>query len=344
MHVRGFAVLLSLFAIAPLLVAQSTSFPDASSPTDLSTPGSHERQVLDMTSVSGSLVGADGYPIQNTEISLRSITTGRTLATAVSGINGSFEFSDVPLGDYEVVADKGINESRERVHCLQGLNTVTLRMNASSEHAKSGGDTISVAALRVPEKARDLFGKAEEAFRKQKFADAWKLAEKALLVAPAYSEALTLRGVLRIAKGDNAGGGQDFQASIKSDSNYPLAYFAMGALQNIQGQFADAQKTLEQGLRVQPTSWQGYFELSKSMLGQSDYRNALKDIIKAESMEARYPPIYLVKAHALMGLKFYGEAATEFEHFLALDPGGPHSAAARKSLEAAKSFAETAQN
>ncbi len=344
MHVRGFAVLLSLFAIAPRLLAQSPSFPDLSTATGLATSGDRHREALDLTSVSGSLLGVDGYPIQNSEVDLRSVETGRTLATAISAANGAFQFNSVPLGEYEIVAEKGVFETRERLHCVQGLNTVTLRMTTPSRNAQAGGDTISVAALRVPDKARDLFHKAEEAFHKDKFEDAWKLAERSLAVAPTYSEALTMRGILRIAKGDAAGGEQDFQASIKSDTNYPLAYFAMGALQNTRGHFADAQRTIEQGLRVQPTSWQGYFELSKAMLGQSDYRTALKDIVKAESMGVKYAPIYLVKAHALMGLKFYDEAATEFEHYLQLDPGGPRSADARKSLEAAKSFAEAAQN
>lgn len=344
MYVRGFAVLLSLFAIAPLLAAQSLSTYDSVIPVNPAATGTEERSRLDLTSISGSLLSLDGHPIRDTEIQLQSLSSGRILGSAVTSINGSFEFNSVPVGDYEVVADKGVTQARERVHCMQGFNTVTLRINAPSGQAHSGGDTISVTALRVPEKARDLFHKAQAAFHKEKMEEAWNLAGKALTVAPTYSEALTLRGILRIAKGDATGGAQDLQASIKSDSNYPLAYFAMGALQNMQGHFTDAQQTLEQGLRVQPTSWQGYFELSKSMLGQANYRSALKDIVRAEGMGVDYAPIYLVKAHALMGLKFYGEAATEFEHYLQLDPGGPEAAGARKSLEAAKSFAETAQN
>ena len=343
MHVRGFAVLLSLFAIAPLLTAQSFSTYDSPSPGNFASTGNHHFR-MDLTNIAGSLVSLDGHPIQNTQIQLQSLTSGRVLASSVTSLNGSFEFNGIPVGDYEVVADRGVSQARERVHCMQGFNTVTLRMNGPSQQANAGGDTISVTALRVPEKARNLFHKAHAAFQKQKMAEAWILTEKALAVAPTYSEALTLRGILRVAKGDMAGGAQDLQASIKSDSNYPLAYFAMGALQNIEGHFTDAQQTLEQGLRVQPTSWQGYFELSKSMLGQSNYRSALKDIVQAESMGVNYAPIYLVKAHALMGLKFYGDAATEFEHHLQLDPGGPQSADARKSLEAAKSFAETAEN
>jgi hypothetical protein len=344
MHVRGFAVLLSLFAISPLLAGQSTSFPDLH--TGVVAPGMEERvrAAMDATTVSGSLLGKDGYPIRYGEIHLQSVTDGRILATVASGANGTFEFTNVPPGDYEVVADKGIAQARERVHCLQGYNSVMLRMNTEAAKPGANGDTISVTALRVPDKAREVFQKAQEAFHKEKLEEAWKGAERALGLAPTYAEALTLRGILKIAKNDHAGGELDFQASIKSDSNYPLAYFALGAVQNLDGHFAEAQKTLEQGLRVQPTSWQGYFELSKAMLGQSDYRGALKDVVKAESMGVNYAPIYLVKAHALMGLKFYGEAATEFEHYLQLDPGGVHSADARKALQSAKAFAETASN
>ncbi len=270
--------------------------------------------------------------------------TGSILTRVMTALNGVFVFTNIPAGEYEIVANKGVDESRQRLYCMQGMNTVTLRLNVATKAPQGSGDTISVKALGVPEKARDLLHKAQEAFQKNKLQDALKEAEKALAVAPSYSEALTLRGILRVNNGDRTGGEKDFQASIQSDSNYARAYFAMGALQNVDGQFAEAQRTLEQGLRVEPTSWRGYFELSKAMLGQADYRSALKDIVRVESLGAKYAPIYLVKAHALLGLKFYGEAATEFEHYLQLDPGSPSAAEARKSLQAAKSYAEMAGN
>ena len=344
MSMRGFAVVFSLFAIAPLVLAQSLSLPDVSLRSNPATMMSRNDANLNSSTISGSLVGRDGKPISDGEIQLQSLVTGTALAAASSSINGSFQFTNVPEGEYEIVAYRGIEEVRQRVSCSQArLNTVVLRMSIG-QAGIGAGDTVSVTALRVPEKARNLFARAEEAFHKNKLEEAWKQAQKALDVLPTYSEALTMRGILRIAKGDHIGGAQDLQASIKNDSNYPLAYFALGALQNLQGQFDQARQTLEQGLRVQPNSWHGYFELSKSMLGKSDYRSALKDIVKAESLGAKYPPVYLVKAHALLGLKFYGEAATEFEHYLQLDPGGPNAADARKSLQAAQSFAETASN
>ncbi|MGE5114800.1 MAG: hypothetical protein ACM3JB_28390 [Acidobacteriaceae bacterium] len=342
MSIRGFAVVFSLFAISLVVLAQSPSLPDASPESNRATMMSNTN--LNCSTISGSLIGLDGRPIPDGEIQLQSLVTGTALATANSSINGSFQFVNVPTGEYEIVAYRGIEQTRQRVKCdLTGLNMVVLRLSTSQAQAGSG-DTVSVTALRVPGKARDLLAKAQQAFQKNKLEEAWKQVQKALDVLPTYSEALTLRGILRISKGDHTGGAEDLQASIKNDGNYSLAYFALGALQNVQGQFDQARQTLEQGLRVQPTSWQGYFELSKSMLGKSDYRSALKDIVKAESLGSKYPPVYLVKAHALLGLKFYGEAATAFEHYLQLEPGGPNAADARKSLQAAQAFAETASN
>ncbi len=349
MQTPGLVVLVSVFAFTPLLVAQSAAVPGVAiagpgSGFGVGQPGDRMRYNFDLVTVSGTLLGRDGYPIQNGEIRLQSLTDGALLATTTSSIAGSFELRDIPPGDYELEADKGTAQGFARLHCTQGFNTVTVHIDMAGAPSPAGGDTVSVAALSVPRKAHDLFEKANKAFQKNNLQESWTLTEKALAAAPSYAEALTLHGILCVEKGDLAGGESSLQAAIKNDSNYPLAYFAMGTLQNIQGRYADAQHTLEQGLRVQPNSWQGYFELSKSMLGQSDYRNALRDVVRAENMGVNYAPMYLVKAHALMGLKYYSEAAKEFEHFLQLDPAGPNSANARKSLEAAKSFAQTAEN
>ncbi len=288
-------------------------------------------------SVSGIVVSLRGKPIRDAEVQLKEILNGNSVASVVSAVNGSFQFTNVPSGEYDVVATKGVDEAHERVLCHRTDSQVTLRINISSDNS-SGENTISVKSLAAPEKARSVFHKATEAFHKSKLADAWNLVNKALTIAPRYAEALTLRGILRVDKNDLKGGEEDFQASLKNDPNYPLAYFAMGAALNVQGQYEDAQRTLEQGLKVDPVSWQGYFELSKAMLGKSDYRSALKYVVKTESLETNYAPIYLVKGHALLGLKFYDEAATAFERYLQMDPKGANVADAQQYLKSARAF------
>lgn len=293
-------------------------------------------------SIMGSVVTLDGRPLRNTQIDLRDVNTGTTVSTGYSKINGAFQFTNVPFGEYEVVALHGVDTTQQRVRVDFAPSDVTLRLNVP-EAEPGSSNTVSVTALRVPEKAQDEFRKGTEAFAKKKYDDAEKHTDKALQILPNYAQALTLRGLLKVNKGDLPGGQKDFETAISSDSNYALAYFAMGASLNSAGKFAEAQRTLEQGLRINPASWQGYFELSKSVLGQHDFRNALKYVLKAESFGAAYPPIYLVKAHALLGLKDYEEAAAEFEHYLSNGAEGPQADEAKRALSQAKAFSATAQ-
>jgi predicted Zn-dependent protease len=288
-------------------------------------------------SISGVVVNLTGHPVSRAQIELHDVATGSIIASAQSAANGTFMFSSVPTGEFEVIANVGVDQAHERVSCSQTGATVSLRMNTGVDEHGSGA-TVSVKSLAAPDKARDEYHKAHQAFLKSKFADAWAFTQKALMAAPKYAEALTLRGILRINKADRQGGEEDLQASLKSDPNYALTYFAMGAALNMDGKYAEAERTLEQGLRIDPTSWQGYFELSKSMIAKSDYRSALKYIVKAESLDPTYAPIHLAKAHALMGLRFYDEAAAELEQYLKADPTSPQAVQARQSLQQAKAF------
>jgi len=54
---------------------------------------------------------------------------------------------------------------------------------------------------RNPEKARKAFHNAESAIKKQKLDDAEKHLAEALSIYPKYSEALTLRGILKLDAG-----------------------------------------------------------------------------------------------------------------------------------------------
>ena len=336
-------LILPILAIGTLLFGQSAI--DGSMQPGMMTmpgPGVEHNPVVDFGTLSGSLITIDGRPVREAQIEVHNVSNGTVIASGYTKTNGAFEFDNMPLGQYEVVATHGVDQAHERVRVEHGPTQVTLRINAAQAEPGSG-NTVSVAALQVPDKAKNEFRKAEEAFQKNKMEDAEKLVEKALTIVPNYAQALTMRGLLKLNKGDVPGGADALQAAIHADPNYPLAYFAMGAAMNLSGQYPEAQKALEQGLRIEPTSWQGYFELSKAVLGQHDFRNALKYIVKSETLGGVYPPIHLVKAHALLGLKDYDEAATELEQYLAKDSSGPKAEEARKALSQAKAFTTTAE-
>jgi Tfp pilus assembly protein PilF len=356
MSVRVLVFVLSILVASTVLLAQTPAIQsqDQSMSSGVMDPGTGTQTGPNMMppgitsggfstgSIEGSMVAIDGRPVRNSTVELHDRNTGAIVASTYTRINGSFVFDNVPVGDYEVVANRGVDSVRERVSVYQGPSNITLRINGPQAEP-GAGNTISVATLQVPQKAKNEFHRGNDAFMKEKYKEAEKHVDKALTIVPQYAQALVLRGLLQFRKGDVTGAEQDFQSSMANDPSYGLAYFAMGAALNARGRFSQAQRTLEEGLRYEPTSWQGYFELSKSVLGQHDFRNSLKYVVKAESFGVNYAPIHLVKANALLGLKDYDEAASELERYLSAESTGPQADEARRALSQAKAFSATAE-
>jgi tetratricopeptide (TPR) repeat protein len=257
--------------------------------------------------------------------------------TGYSDSMGAYHFNQIPPGSYEVTAMKGINDAREQVLVVGMETNVDLRMQVQT-NGPEGSGSVSVAQYKVPDRARKLYQKGNEALQKNKLDDAKKYAEKALEIYPAFAEALTLRGILRMNEGSTDAGVADFDAAIKADPNYALAYTTLGAALNQTQKFEDATRTLLRAVSIQPRSWQAYYELAKASLGQGDYKTALKNVSKACEISQEYAPVHLVKAHALLGLKMYQDAVSELELYLTQDPSGKSADSARKTLTMAKSF------
>ena len=301
---------------------------------------------LDNTSIAfltGNVVGIDGSGIRDARVELRDAYTGSVISSGYTMPNGSFTFTNVRPGQYELVATQGLQQSRERVDCTGALQPVTLRI-ASAAQASDGSATVSVMELKIPDKAKREFQKADEAFGKHKTADARAHCEKALAIAPTYSRALTLSGLLDLTDGKYDGAREKLEQAIKSDYSYGLAYVVLGATYNGMSRYDDALRTLDRAMPLVPTSWQAYFEMAKAQLGKGDYQRALASSDRAITLApASYAPVHLVRAHALLGLKAYTDAVAELEKYLGGDPNGVDSANARKTLDQVKTFMATSR-
>ena len=287
-------------------------------------------------SIAGDVRSADDHPMDDVRVEVRG-ASGETISSGYSNSTGAFRIDHVPAGSYEIVALKGVDEARDRVQVVGMETEVRLRLRVRTS-SSAGDDSVSVAQFKVPEKARKIFAKGNEALQKNKLEDAKKYAEKALEIYPAFAEALTLRGILRINDGATADGIADFDAAIKAEPNYALAYTTLGAALNQTQKFADATRTLMRAVSLQPRAWQAYYELAKASLGQGDYKAALTNVTKACEISQEYAPVHLVKAHALLGLKMYQDAVGELELYLTQEPKGAAADSARKTLTMAKSF------
>ncbi len=290
--------------------------------------------------VSGTVRAFDGHPVANARVEVLSLRDGSSAGYAYTSPSGSFEIDDIADGAYEIVAVLGIGETRERVEIVAGSpETLSLRL-PPTENADAGNrDSVSVAELKVPEKARDAFKKAQAALDKREIQKATEYVGEALVNYPKYAAAMALRGILKLDAQQFEPAKQDLESAIQMDPNYAMSYIALGATYNVLARYEDAIRTLDHGIALSPRSWQGYFEMSKALLGKGDYQTALHQLDKTEGLAPKnYAPIHLVRAHALLGLKNYDAATLELETYLQNAPKGANAEDAQHTLDKVKAF------
>jgi tetratricopeptide (TPR) repeat protein len=297
-----------------------------------------------INSVSGVVLGADGKPLTDVHVEIRREDTGATIVSGYTNESGAFAFEHLPIASYELVATRGLDQARQHVTPAEGETNLKIRLNTGDAAAPAdGAATVSVAEYKVPQKARDAFHKAQEAMAKNKQDEAKKQLGKSLEAYPDYAPALTLRGVLTLDEGSLQAAMNDFDHAIHSDPGFALAYTAMAAVLNQLGKFDDALRSASRAVTLAPTAWQAYFEMAQASVGKADYSHALQHLAKAQGLAPKdFPPIHLVRAHAMLGLRDYSNAVTELETYIKLDPHAPNSAAAREALEKAKAFTAAA--
>src|SRR5205085_8510626 len=167
---------------------------------------------------------------------------------------GQFEIDNLPVGSYEVVISHGLAQERQQVAIEGATAPVTFRLaEQEAGDAKAGNSTsVSVAEMKVPKKARQHYEKAAAALKKQKLDEAAKETEEAIAVYPRYAQALTLRGILKMDKGQTQDALNDFQAAVTSDPGYSMAYVAIGSAYNSLGEYDNAARSLDRAEELDP--------------------------------------------------------------------------------------------
>ena len=263
---------------------------------------------------------------------VQDIASRTTVASTYTQPNGTFELYNIPAGRYQVVARSDSSQASDVVSVSSGPAKVTLRFQASGQ---SNGDrqTVSVAQMLVPKKARSFYHKARGACARGNFDDAQKLLDRALEIHPQFAEALTLRGLLQLKTNHIDQGRQNFEQAIQYDPNYGPAYVGLAVAYNAQAHYDDALRTLERETAISPTAWQGYLEMAKASIGKGMYDQGLQYAEKADQLNGKHlPVIHLLKAYAMIPLKFYSRAKGELQAFLQREPTGSNAEQARHLL------------
>lgn len=280
-------------------------------------------------------------PIADARVEVRPFMSMGSSIAGYTNPSGVFEATGLNEGAYEVIVQKGVLQSSDRVEVGAGMASASIVIDSTDTAAAEigGKTTVSLAQYKVPKKARDAFKKAESALSERKTDEAHKHLAKALEIYPDFAEALTMRGIMNLEAKNHEAAIADFDHAIKSDPGYAMSFVAMGAAYNLTQRFDDALRVLERGIAMSPQSWQAYFEVSKAQVGKSNYEAAIRAADKAQVLsDGRYPLVHLVKAHAMLALKQYDSAMGELQAFLDQDPKAPQAEDARTTLEQVRAF------
>jgi tetratricopeptide (TPR) repeat protein len=285
---------------------------------------------------------ATGQPADNARVELRQSDMGSAAITGYTNTAGVADITGVPAGNYVVVVNYKLVQAETHENLAFGERELSLTLPTDTTGADRGSSTsVSVADYKVPDKARKEYGKAQAALAKGKQDETLSHLNKALETYPHYADALTLRAIIRMDKQDSTAALSDLNAAIQADPSCSLAYFAMGSVYNAMERFPDAELALQRGLTLDPKSWQGYFELGKALVGKGDYQAGIAQLEKSQEFSGgKYPPIHLVKAHAMLALKQYPGAMKELQAFITEAPNDQRSTSAKETLDRVNAFVE----
>lgn len=270
------------------------------------------------------------------KVELRSPGSFDSFNFVMTDSEGNFIIPGVRSGTYDLVVSFDTAQEHEHISVSPGNSRFDVQLPVRRNDLTNSEGTISVSQLKIPDAARKEFQKAQQAFIRNRLTEARERVDATIAAYPNFPAALTMRGVLKFSGKEIESGLDDLQSAIKIDPNYALAYIAMGSAYNTINRFDDAIRVLNYGIALNPALWNAYYELSKAKLGIANYAEALTDADRAADLNNEYPPLYLVKAHAFMGMKQYENAIANLELFLARSPSGENADNAHAALEEAK--------
>ncbi|MBV8206844.1 MAG: tetratricopeptide repeat protein [Acidobacteria bacterium] len=302
-------------------------------------PGMDLRVGLD-GSFGGVVHDLRNQPVPDARVELRSRNGSQPIASTYTNNEGRFLIDRLAVGNYDVVVTHGVTQASQEITVDGSSAPVTIRLAEELGDARAGSSsTVSVAEMKVPKKARQHLEKATALAQKQQLDEAAKETEQALALDPHYAQALALRGVLKLDKGDMRGGLDDFQSAINSDSGCVMAYTAAGSAYNALGEYDNAARSIDHALELDPRSWQAHFEMGKAELGRQRLDAALREVNRALELVSRpYPPMHLVRAHIYLDQHNYAEAKADLEDYLQKAPQDSAAARARKMLDQVNAF------
>jgi len=219
----------------------------------------------------------------NCSVELNNLNSHLPVQQAVCGTDGTFRFMDVTRGSYQIVVRTDLRAYAEQIDLRAPREDVEINLPTPKESAEG---SVSVAELRIPDKAKDELSKADQALVKGELEKADQHAVRALEFAPRFARAMTVRAVVMSAHGEFNSALKMLDQADGIDPMFALTKVVRASVLNALRRPEEAARAAEQGLRLNG-SWQGHYELARALAMQRQFERALVEINRAVSTVPR---------------------------------------------------------
>jgi len=208
-------------------------------------------------------------------------------------------------------------------------------------HFPSGvGATVSVATLRVPEKAWKHFDKAQDALDHNRLAESDRETAKAIAIAPDFAAAYLLRADSELRANSYAAAVADVKEARRVEPDLMWSGIVLAGAYNGMRQYEDARLVLSRLHGPEAQSWQAAYERARTATGLNDVDGALHwSAVAVDSAPEKFLDVLLLRSNALVKAKRWTDAQTELELYLQLKGTVERRADVVATLERVKGLA-----
>jgi tetratricopeptide (TPR) repeat protein len=251
---------------------------------------------------------------------------------------GKFQFAGMPPAQYIIkVHLPGFRDEQRQIDLQTTTSEYVLfqLLPETVDRPKSGARSKVVDA-DVPISAQQEFNRAEDAFLENNLDEEVRHLERAVALYPRFIEAMLRLGTayMDLAQWDKAE--ETLSRALQIDGKVPNVLFALAEVNLKKDRYAEAEKLLIEGLRLENRSWQGHFTLGRLYWTRGDLVKAGKQIALTLQLNPSLADAHLLGANILLRADKREDALGEFEEYLRLAPRGQYSAQVRQITQKIK--------
>lgn len=260
-------------------------------------------------------------------------------ATVFTDNNGTFEFTRLTPGRYQVVVDadprlfETSTESIEIVRGMVAVINIALKEKARAGQPKVGAVSAAELDSNVPAKARKEFERAGDASKNGKTEEAITHLQNAIAIYPQYLKAHNDLGaqLLELNRLDEAEKELRFALSIDPEAFNPTLNLGIVLLKKHEIQSAIG--VLQQAASMQSQSPVARFFYGLALIGASDGERAEKEFIAAYTLGGdQYAEALFQLGRVYMDRGDRSRARQYLERYVRVAPQASNSAEAKKLI------------